>query len=167
MRAKRLAGTVVFAGAVIVAGGCSDGEVEVAGADSGRSLYATHCSVCHGERGLGDGPMAAGLPVAPPSLLEHLGHHAEDQLVRIIRSGVPPAMPPAPLTDDQIRQVIEHAWTLVPDSMVAGLREMQRMAETGMGMGTGMEMSPDSGPGMPGMDETHSGHVMPGDSVRR
>ena len=75
-------------------------------------------------------------------------------------------MPPAPLTDDQVLQVIDYAWTLVPDSMVAGLREMQRMAEMGM------EMDMDSAGGMPemdhdAMDHDAMGHGTAPDTTRR
>ena len=116
-------------------------------ATEGQALFEENCLPCHGEGGLGDGPLAAGLPVEPPSLLDHLGHHPMDQLVALVRTGVPPAMPPAPLTEAEVRLVIDYAWTLVPDSLVEGLREMQRMAEMGMtmddmemgGMETGMD----------------------------
>jgi hypothetical protein len=111
--------------------------------------------------------MAATLPVEPPSLFEHLGHHPQGQLVRLIQSGVPPAMPPAPLTEAEILEVIDYAWTLVPDSMVAGLREMQRMAEMGMDM-SGMNASGDSMGTMPSMGGPDSmGHAMHGDTVGR
>ena len=106
--------------------------------------------------------MAASLPVRPPSVLEHLGHHPADQLRRIILTGVPPAMPPAPLTEAQIRLVVDYAWTLVPDSLVEGLREMQRMAEMGMPMNVGT----DSSTSMAGVMD-HSGHTMPPDTMRR
>jgi mono/diheme cytochrome c family protein len=33
--------------------------------DRGRQLYATFCLVCHGEQGLGDGPLASRIP--PPA----------------------------------------------------------------------------------------------------
>ena len=118
---------------------CPEVEDRSVEAGSGRALYEASCAECHGAQALGDGPMAANLPVPPPSLMEHLGHHPMDQLVRIIRTGVPPAMPPAPLDEDEVRLVIDYAWTLVPDSMVAGLREMQRMAEMGMDMGVPMD----------------------------
>lgn len=141
---------------------CGGGEAEQV--SEGEALFEAHCVDCHGERALGDGPMAERLPIAPPSLLEHLGHHPMDQLVQLIRSGVPPAMPPAALTDDQIRLVIDYTWTLVPDSMVASLRDMQRRAELGMQM-DGMPMPTDSaGGGMSGMD--HSDHMMPADTTR-
>ena len=59
--------------------------------------------------------------------------------------------------------MIDHAWTLVPDSLVAGLREMQRMAEMGMDMG----MAADSSGTMSSMGGDSSSHVMPMDSTRR
>jgi mono/diheme cytochrome c family protein len=119
-------------------GGGEDGEVvEVS---NGQALYAGNCAMCHGELGLGNGPMAASLPIEPPSLVEHLGHHAEDQLVRIIRTGVPPAMPQSPLSEDEVKLVIDYTWTLVPDSLVEELREMQRLAEMGVEMGVEMPM---------------------------
>ena len=139
---------------------CGGGEAEQV--SEGQVLFEAHCVDCHGERALGDGPMAERLPIAPPSLLEHLGHHPIKQLIQLIRSGVPPAMPPAALTDDQVRLVIDYAWTLVPDSIVAGLRDMQRQAEMGMPMDKmqmeGMPMQPDSAGDMSGMD--HSEHMM-------
>jgi mono/diheme cytochrome c family protein len=95
----------------------------------GRDLYESTCSMCHGERALGDGPMAANLPVPPPSLLLHLGHHTGDQLVGLIRNGVPPAMPPAPLDERQVRLVIDYVWSLVPEDEAASLRAMRDQME--------------------------------------
>ena len=34
-------------------------------AAEGRKLYADYCSTCHGDKGKGDGPAAAALPVKP------------------------------------------------------------------------------------------------------
>ena len=36
----------------------------------GKDIYASRCSVCHGEQGDGRGPAAAGLPLKPPSFLD-------------------------------------------------------------------------------------------------
>ena len=150
---------------------CGGAESEQVAATPGEALYTAHCAMCHGDLLLGDGPMAASLPIEPPSLLEHLGHHPMDQLVQLIRSGVPPAMPPAPLTEEEVRLVIDYAWTLVPDSMVGGLREMQRQAEMGMPMDMeGMPMEGDSAGGMSGMDHStmdHSRHMMQPDTSGR
>ena len=38
------------------------------GEDTGRREYANSCAVCHGDRGKGDGPIAASLKIAPADL---------------------------------------------------------------------------------------------------
>ena len=120
--------------ALVLAGCGAAGDAGVVAMSEGEALFVANCAECHGVDALGDGPLATSLPIPPPSLMDHLGHHPGDQLVRIIRTGLPPAMPPAPLSEDEVRLVIDYAWTLVPDSLVEGLREMQRMAEMGMDM---------------------------------
>ncbi len=133
---------------------------------AGQMFYEAACSSCHGEGGLGDGPIADLLPVQPPILFEHLGHHSMDELVQLIRSGLPPGMPPAPLTDDEIQLVIDYMWEMVPDSLIAELREMQREAELGVSMSmpeddiNGQENS--SANHMSGM--THSEQMEPSDT---
>ncbi len=109
---------------------------------AGRDLYATHCAMCHGDDARGGGPMAASLPVPPPNILEHLGHHTGSQLLGLIRNGVPPAMPPAPLSEDEVRLVVDYVWTLVPESEAAALRAMRDQMEAA--------------------DTSHAGHAMPG-----
>ena len=39
---------------------------------SGEALYRTHCVACHGERGRGDGPLAASLSPPPADLSRSL-----------------------------------------------------------------------------------------------
>jgi len=126
--------------------GCGPGEDPDLVA--GRSLYEANCATCHGERALGDGPMAASLPVKPVSLVEHVGHHTFAELTRLVTTGIPPAMPPAQVTEEQLRLIVDYVWTLVPEDQVEALREMQRQMEM---MGTGS---------MPGMQMDHS--QMPG-----
>lgn len=128
-------------------GGQGDLTPELA---EGRALYETNCAMCHGEGARGDGPMAATLPVPPPSILEHLGHHTGSQLLGLIRGGVPPAMPPAPLEEREVQLVVDYVWTLVPESDAAALRAMRDQMEAA-------ERAADS---------THAGHMMPaaGDS---
>ena len=99
-------------------------------ASAGQALFEANCMTCHGERARGDGPLATTLPVQPPSLLEHLAHHTRAQLVQLIQTGVPPAMPPAPIRPDEIHLVIDYVWTLVPESERDSLRAMQEQVET-------------------------------------
>ena len=100
---------------------------------AGRTLYEENCVECHGDKALGDGPMAASLPVQPASLMEHLAHHTVAELTRLITTGIPPAMPPAPVDEEEIRLIVDYLWTLVPADQVGALREMQRQMEM-MGM---------------------------------
>lgn len=110
---------------------------------AGQALFEANCLMCHGEAARGNGPMANSLPVQPPSLLDHLTHHTQAQLVQLIRGGVPPAMPPAPLTEEEVRLVIDYVWTLVPDSARAALRAMQAQTEqSGVGMVPGAADAP-------------------------
>jgi mono/diheme cytochrome c family protein len=131
--------------------GCSDVSGDPGPFAEGHALYQANCLTCHGDDARGDGPMARSLPVEPPSILEHLGHHTQAQLVQMIRGGIPPAMPPTALSDDEVRQIIDYVWTLVPDSEVAELRAMQQQMEATGGAPVG------SPPGMPAMD--HSQHM--------
>ena len=113
--------------AVMWAGGCRpDVAPELA---AGRDLYLGNCAMCHGDRALGDGPMAPNLPVPPPSLLQHLGHHTGAQLAGLIKSGVPPAMPPAAISEDEVRLVVDYVWSLVPESEAVTLRAMRDQME--------------------------------------
>jgi len=61
-------------------------------------------------------------------------------------------MPPAALSEEEVQLVIEYAWTLVPDSLLAGLREMQRLAEMGMEMNMGDSTTMGGGMSGSGME---------------
>lgn len=39
---------------------------------SGKSLYDTNCSICHGTRGLGDGVAASSLAISPDNIYEEI-----------------------------------------------------------------------------------------------
>lgn len=109
----------------------ASGDATGGEASPGQALFEANCMTCHGERARGDGPLAATLPVQPPSLLEHLAHHTRAQLAQLIQTGLPPAMPPAPLREDEIHMVIDYVWTLVPEAEREALRAMQEQVETG------------------------------------
>jgi mono/diheme cytochrome c family protein len=91
----------------------------------GRALYETNCSACHGAGGLGDGPMAETLPVRPANIIEHLGDHAPEEIVRRVAEGIPPAMPAAPLSANEITEVLDYIWSTLPDSTQSRLRALQ------------------------------------------
>jgi len=56
----------------------------------GARRYAEHCAACHGPRGAGDGPAAAGLPVPPADLrAAHTAHHTAGDLFWWVTHGIP------------------------------------------------------------------------------
>ncbi len=142
LRAAAIVGCTMSA--ALLVGAC--GPPEDPAVAEGRALYEVNCEVCHGEGGLGDGPMAASLPVPPVSLIEHVAHHSSDEMYLLITRGIPPAMPPHTLSEDQVARIVDFLWTLVPEDQVDALREMQRQIE---------EMGAPAG-GMPGMQMEHS-----------
>jgi mono/diheme cytochrome c family protein len=88
---------------------------------SGRQLYVTHCAVCHGEGGRGDGPSAAGLATRPSDLADgRLMNPLPDEfIVNIVLHGGPaeglsPGMPPfaAYLGEAQARDVTAYLRSL-------------------------------------------------------
>jgi putative copper resistance protein D len=57
----------------------------------GQALFAAHCAACHGPRGAGDGPAAAGLTPPPPDLrAHHLALHTAGDIFWWITHGRPP-----------------------------------------------------------------------------
>ena len=88
---------------------------------NGRHLFATHCVVCHGEAGRGDGPSAGSFATKPSNLADgRLMNGLPDAfLVNIILHGGPaeglaPAMPPfaAYLGEAQARDIVAYVRTL-------------------------------------------------------
>jgi mono/diheme cytochrome c family protein len=55
--------TVFFAAILLIA--LQNSPAWSQSAAEGRKLYADYCSTCHGDKGKGDGPAAAALPVKP------------------------------------------------------------------------------------------------------
>lgn len=62
---------------------------------AGRATYAEFCAACHGVRGRGDGPAAAGLHPPPADLLLHVSQHTEGELYYYIARGIPGTAMPA------------------------------------------------------------------------
>ena len=117
------------------------GGSETGSAPAGQALFEANCAMCHGAGATGDGPMATSLPVRPPNILEHLGHHTEGQLIRLVQAGIPPAMPPSALSAEEIGLVIAYAWTLLPEAQQAALRATQDSVAAGL-LAPGMPATP-------------------------
>lgn len=88
---------------------------------AGRQLYVTHCAVCHGDRGRGDGPSAAGFATKPSDLADgRLMNALPDAfIVNIVLRGGPaeglsPGMPPfgAYLGEAQARDITTYLRSL-------------------------------------------------------
>lgn len=55
----------------------------------GKALYQTHCATCHGLAGLGDGPAAETLRVAPANFHRFRSFlKSDEELLRTIEHGV-------------------------------------------------------------------------------
>lgn len=86
----------------------------------GQALYKENCASCHGSRGEGHIEMNA--PALDDS--EHAWHHADGQLIQIIRSGgfnMPPVG--AEMSDAEIELIIAHIknwWTEEQKGFQAG-----------------------------------------------
>lgn len=81
----------------------------------GKAAYATYCVVCHGEGGKGDGPAAAALNPKPRDLTDkaYIAGLDEGYLLALISKGgaavgKSPLMPPAPLAEQDIQNVIAY-----------------------------------------------------------
>ena len=94
----------------------------------GAELYATNCASCHGDGGMGDGPVGAALDPAPSPIAHTSQMMADDYLYwRISEGGVPFAtsMPPWKVLDETAR------WDLINYIRALGAGTVQ----PGMGLG--------------------------------
>jgi mono/diheme cytochrome c family protein len=74
--------------------------------ERGKKLYQTHCVVCHGSEGKGDGPAAAGLTPRSTNLLKMAGHHPDGDFAWKIANG----RGAMPAWKDVLRE--HHIWDL-------------------------------------------------------
>jgi mono/diheme cytochrome c family protein len=61
----------------------------------GRATYRERCQPCHGDRGRGDGSLAAALEPRPADLVLHVPQHTDGELFYFISRGVPGSAMPA------------------------------------------------------------------------
>ena len=82
----------------------------------GHTLYTANCASCHGDRGLGDGPAARGLPIVPPPIgsaseIPDLSPTLAYNVVSVGISGSPmPAF--ANLSPQQRWNIVNYVWAL-------------------------------------------------------
>jgi copper resistance protein D len=70
-------------------------EFSVQSVAQGATVFATHCTACHGPDGRGHGPAAASLNPTPTDLTEdHIYEHTDGDLFWWITHGIAPAMLP-------------------------------------------------------------------------
>src|SRR5512132_251098 len=55
---------------------------------AGRTTFQANCAICHGPRGLGDGPQAFLLQPRPVNLQLHVPQHAQGEIEYWITNGV-------------------------------------------------------------------------------
>ena len=82
---------------------------------AGLALYQTHCLLCHGETGLGDGPSAATMNPPPAALTVHVPLHPDRALFEFVRDGISGTAMPAlgdTLSDEEIWHTINYIQTL-------------------------------------------------------
>jgi mono/diheme cytochrome c family protein len=65
--------------------------------ENGQALFTSHCALCHGATGKGDGPVGATLNPRPSNLTQHavVGIHTDSQLFEWITNGFPGSQMPA------------------------------------------------------------------------
>lgn len=90
-------------------------------ASTGQLVYQQNCAVCHGEKGFGDGPGGAALPVKPFDLTTHVLLHDEQYLYATILNGrgYMPAFGPR-LSQDEILDVIAYTRLLARQAQQGG-----------------------------------------------
>jgi mono/diheme cytochrome c family protein len=88
--------------------------------DPGRNVYVDHCMRCHGETGLGDGPDAASLYKRPANLQEHVGHHSDEELAAVVRSGRAPMPAFGHLGEQDVADLISYLRKLAPSTERSG-----------------------------------------------
>ena len=78
---------------------------------AGRATYQAKCSICHGQRGRGDGPAALTMVPRPFDLTVHVPLHADGEIQWFVSEGIAGTQMPAwkdQLTETERWQVIRY-----------------------------------------------------------
>ena len=59
----------------------------------GQMLFLQNCTMCHGETGRGDGPLAASLSIQPANFYDHIPYHVDQFFFGVITNGLGSIMP--------------------------------------------------------------------------
>jgi mono/diheme cytochrome c family protein len=86
-------------------------------ADLGAKIYARNCALCHGPKGKGNGPGAAGLNPKPRDHTDaaYMNSRTDEQLLDVIRNGKPGtgmAGWKGVLSEQEIHAVLKHVRSL-------------------------------------------------------
>jgi cytochrome c oxidase cbb3-type subunit 2 len=95
----------------------------VASGDDGRALFASHCAVCHGDGGHGNGPLSGKFLRPPANLVKGSflwttpGGELETRIARVIKFGITGTDMPGHevMTDAQVNALVEHVLNLRAD----------------------------------------------------
>lgn len=88
--------------------------------DRGRQTFQANCAICHGPRGLGDGPAAFTLSPRPVNLQVHVPQHADGENFYWISEGVAGTGMPAwkdKLTEVQRWEILRYLGALASGRM--------------------------------------------------
>jgi cytochrome c5 len=105
---KRISGYAVvlmFLGAALL----SARGVEGSELDKGKTIYQSKCQICHGEHGMGDGPMSRTFNPKPSNFTkpEFWKNKPEEKIMDAVENGYM-EMPPLDLTADEAKAVIDY-----------------------------------------------------------
>ena len=82
---------------------------------AGRALFQQNCAICHGPKGLGDGPAAFTLSPRPFNLQVHVPQHAPGEIHYWISEGIPSTAMPGwkdRLTETQRWEIVRYLQAL-------------------------------------------------------